>query len=122
MALPNDLDLPTAIEELNKHKNTYSLSSSVPPHTITSWDSGNSDAQPTEAELITAWNGWKAKHTSMDWLVFRARRDERLADSDWMATPDRTMTDAQKKYRQDLRDLPANTSDPNNPTWPTEPT
>ena len=54
--------------------------------------------------------------------LFRAERDSRLAQSDWMGLSDTTMTDAWKTYRQALRDLPANTSDYANPTWPTEPT
>ena len=51
----------------------------------------------------------------------RRKRNVRLAKSDWMANSDVTMTDAWKTYRQALRDLPANTADPKNPTWPTEP-
>ena len=51
----------------------------------------------------------------------RAQRDLKLEETDWWAVADRTMTEAQKKYRKDLRDLPANTSDPSNPTWPTKP-
>ena len=38
-----------------------------------------------------------------------------------MANSDVTMSDAWKTYRQALRDLPSNTSDPANPTWPTKP-
>mgnify|MGYP001345352400 CR=1 FL=1 len=51
----------------------------------------------------------------------RVRRNNKLAKSDWMANSDVTMSDAWKTYRQALRDLPANTSDPSNPTWPTKP-
>ena len=51
----------------------------------------------------------------------RLERDVKLEETDWWGSADRTMTDAQKKYRQDLRDMPANTSDPNKPTWPTKP-
>tara|TARA_R100001082_G_C4293636_1_gene129288 strand:- start:100 stop:420 length:321 start_codon:yes stop_codon:yes gene_type:complete len=53
--------------------------------------------------------------------TLRLKRNKRLASTDSWALSDRTMTDAQKKYRQDLRDLPAKTSDPSNPTWPTKP-
>ena len=39
--------------------------------------------------------------------------------------PDTGLTDSKKAewvtYRKSLRDLPANTSDPANPTWPTKP-
>ena len=48
-------------------------------------------------------------------------RNDKLAETDWMANSDVTMSDEGKTYRQALRDLPANTSDPSNPTWPTEP-
>lgn len=53
--------------------------------------------------------------------IFRDLRNARLADTDWWATSDRTMTDEQAAYRQALRDLPANTTDPANPVWPTKP-
>lgn len=51
----------------------------------------------------------------------RRERDRLIAQSDWMANSDVTMSDAWRTYRQALRDLPANTSDPANPVWPTEP-
>jgi len=58
----------------------------------------------------------------------REVRNAMLAQSDWMAVSDRTMTQAQIDYRQALRDLPA-TADPQldeqgnliNVTWPTPP-
>jgi hypothetical protein len=56
----------------------------------------------------------------------REQRNQLLAESDWMAVADRTMTQAQIDYRQVLRDLPE-TADPQlddqgnltNVTWPT---
>tara|TARA_B100000424_G_scaffold254093_1_gene231840 strand:+ start:661 stop:1023 length:363 start_codon:yes stop_codon:yes gene_type:complete len=62
--------------------------------------------------------------------LLREERNKRLSDSDWMSVSDRTQTDAQKAYRQALRDLPANASpklnseyrlDLTSVTWPTEP-
>ena len=58
--------------------------------------------------------------------LLRQQRNQILAQSDWMAVADRTMTQAQIDYRQALRDLPA-TADPQldengqltNVTWPT---
>tara|TARA_R100001460_G_scaffold96586_1_gene139002 strand:+ start:585 stop:920 length:336 start_codon:yes stop_codon:yes gene_type:complete len=35
----------------------------------------------------------------------RAKRDALLNETDWWGASDNTMTDAQKKYRQDLRDI-----------------
>ncbi len=51
----------------------------------------------------------------------RAERDRRLAEVDWYVAADRTPTAEQLAYRQALRDLPANTTDPANPVWPTKP-
>ena len=51
----------------------------------------------------------------------RENRNALLAETDWMALSDVTMSDAWKTYRQALRDLPANTEDPSNPTYPTKP-
>lgn len=54
--------------------------------------------------------------------LMRAERNRRLEETDYLGLSDVTMSDSWKTYRQTLRDLPANTSDFANPTWPTEPT
>jgi len=59
--------------------------------------------------------------TALQWQDLRKTRDKLLAETDWWAMSDRTMTDEQAAYRQALRDVPANTTDPANPTWPTKP-
>ena len=51
----------------------------------------------------------------------RSRRNRLLAETDYLALVDSTLTDEMREYRQALRDLPANTTDPANPTWPTKP-
>ena len=56
-----------------------------------------------------------------EWKALRMERDRLIAETDWWATSDRTMTADQTAYRQALRDLPANTTDPENPAWPTKP-
>ena len=61
------------------------------------------------------------RSTDYKWSRLRQDRDRRLAETDVWALADRSITTAQSKYRQDLRDLPANTSDPEKPTWPTKP-
>ena len=54
----------------------------------------------------------------------RIKRNRLLAQTDWWGTSDNTMTDAQKKYRKDLRDLPSGLDTVEkvaNVTWPTKP-
>jgi len=53
--------------------------------------------------------------------LLRAERDRKLADTDWWATSDRTMTDDQTTYRQALRNIPANYSSLDDVVWPTKP-
>ena len=65
-----------------------------------------SDSPPTDAEALAN---------------LRSTRDNLLAETDYLALADHTLTDAMKTYRQALRDLPANTADPHNVTYPTKP-
>lgn len=64
---------------------------------------------------------WAAGENDRAMEALRQERNAKLAETDWMATSDYTMSDPWKTYRQALRDLPANTADPANPTWPEEP-
>lgn len=52
---------------------------------------------------------------------YRYVRDDLLAETDWWAVADRTMTDAEVTYRQSLRDLPAQAGFPTDIIWPTKP-
>ena len=62
---------------------------------------------------------------SFQWGQLRRQRNSLLFMSDYTQLNDAALTDSKKtewiNYRQQLRDLPSNTSDPANPTWPTEP-
>ena len=53
--------------------------------------------------------------------VVRQKRDDLLAETDWWAVADRTMSQAEIDYRQALRDVPAQAGFPENVTWPTKP-
>lgn len=53
--------------------------------------------------------------------LLRQERDRRLAETDWWATSDRTMTAEQTAYRQALRDVPQNYTSLDDVVWPTKP-
>ena len=55
------------------------------------------------------------------WGSVRGERDQLLKDTDWQGMSDVTMSDAQKTYRQALRDLPATNSDPTKIVFPDAP-
>jgi len=82
---------------------------------------GTYEEQPFTDEDLADFEAWNNKLSEIQLADFRFQRNKLLAETDWMANSDVTMSDAWKTYRQQLRDLPANTSDPANPTWPTKP-
>ena len=53
--------------------------------------------------------------------ALRAERDRLIAATDWWASSDLTMTDAQKTYRQALRDITDDANSLDDVTWPTAP-
>ena len=63
--------------------------------------------------------------SSFLWGKLRSERDSLLLSSDFTQLGDIGLSDSKKAewvtYRKALRDLPANTSDPANPNWPTKP-
>ncbi len=69
---------------------------------------------------------WEVDDTNVDLLRdLRQARDAQLAASDWTQASDSTKpvegAVAWATYRQELRDLPANTSDFENVVWPEAP-
>ena len=60
-----------------------------------------------------------------EWVRIRRERDKLLAETDWMSFSDSpTMSEANKTYRQKLRDLPSDQSSKktfSDITWPTKP-
>jgi len=55
------------------------------------------------------------------WKELRQERNRLIAETDYLALSDVTLTTEMATYRQALRDLPANTTDPANPVWPVRP-
>ena len=55
-------------------------------------------------------------------MVFlREQRNHLLAETDWMGNSDVTMSDAWKKYRQELRDITKTYKSLEDVKWPTAP-
>jgi len=53
--------------------------------------------------------------------ALRAERDRLITATDWWASSDLTMTDAQKDYRQALRDITEDYNSLDDVKWPTKP-
>ena len=82
-------------------------------------DTEGTDIRPTRDEFNTGLRNFKMQE-------LRQERNILISKTDYLATIDYPHTSESKKqewldYRQALRDLPANTEDPENPVWPTPP-
>ena len=73
----------------------------------------------------TTWSAVSVKQTELTaaepMKEVRAERDRLIAETDWWASSDITMTDAQTAYRQALRDVPASATSMDDAVWPTKP-
>ena len=87
----------------------------------------SSQTKPTETEINSKISELDAAEAMR---LLRLERNARIAETDWRASSDLTISDAWKTYRQALRDLPATASpsmdsnydlDLTSVTWPTEP-
>ena len=83
------------------------------------------DPQPSEEEIQTKLTELR---NAEPMRLLREERNKKLSETDWWVLPDRTTSQAQKDYRQALRDLPSTAKpklDENgqltNVTWPTKP-
>ena len=78
-------------------------------------------------DMTTDWTTFKTKYdeelAKYPMTLLRLQRNQRILNTDWSQLGDVPVgiKTVWQPYRQSLRDLPANTSDPANPTWPTQP-
>ena len=77
------------------------------------WQIGYSVSEKTEGEL-------QAQLDSVATVV-RAKRDSLLAETDWSALVDTTLSDEMRAYRQALRDITIQAGFPENVEWPVKP-
>jgi len=76
---------------------------------VVSWDA--SSVATKEAELITAFK----------LAELRTERNRLIAETDYLALSDATLTSAMSTYRQALRDITDNATSLDDVTWPTKP-
>ena len=62
-----------------------------------------------------------ARLLAKKWANVRRDRDRKLAETDYLALSDSTLSSNMKDYRQALRDVPEDNADVDNINWPTKP-
>ena len=93
---------------------------------ITGADSDGTATESSDpADFGVTWSQVSAKLTELQnaepMKFLRKERDHRLAETDWWASSDLTMTQAQTDYRQALRDITDSATSLDDVTWPTKP-
>ena len=74
-----------------------------------------------EAEWDAREAEWASGESDRKASEIREQRNRLLAETDWMAGSDVTMSDSWKTYRLALRDITLQDGFPDNVTWPEKP-
>lgn len=88
---------------------------------VTAWevrDMFSDDAEGTKAEKEAAYQAGLDAEAAK---AVRAQRDKLLAETDWTALSDVTMSAEMATYRQALRDITAQEGFPHSVNWPVKP-
>ena len=108
---------PVSIEDAPSYdaKTEKTVLDSVPTETSGSWSLGWSVVSLAQSEMD--------RESEREAEAMRRRRNSWLAETDWWALQDHTMTQAQTDYRQALRDITSHADWPNlEPNdWPVKP-
>ena len=75
----------------------------------------------TQAEIDSATAQQNDYNQNVLPLEIRSQRNRLLAETDYLALSDTTLTSDMATYRQALRDVPLQAGFPDNITWPTKP-
>jgi len=86
---------------------------------------GSAIESSTPSDFGVTWSQVSAKKTELvnaePMRLLRAERDRLIAETDWWASSDLTMTSAQTTYRQALRDITKSATSLDDVSWPTKP-
>ena len=88
------------------------------------WSDKKTKVTVNDIEIETHFTGddtaKDARLLANKWDNVRRERNRKLAETDYLALSDNTLSSDMETYRQELRDVPTQ-SDPDDITWPTKP-
>ena len=108
------------VSDNNMLEITEWISTTKPDQKLTKVDVYVEGGKAYNCKVETCTEEEKNAAIASQWRNIREDRDEKLKETDWRATSDRTLTDNWRDYRQALRDVPTQ-ADPFNITWPNPP-
>jgi len=126
------IDIATALQALNveewilRGEPTNESEFNAMFRKVVGADDNNSAIESSDpADFGVTWAEVKAKYDELvaaePMRLLRAERNQRLANTDWWASSDLTMTQDQIDYRQALRDITDTYTSLDDVVWPTMP-
>ena len=113
-------DSPLSYQEKNSEGNDITVSFNQSGHIVSDLEGTHYHLKWDGSKIVKDDEALTAYQTAEKWKSVRDDRNRRLAETDYLALKDNTLSANWKTYRQALRDVPSQ-SDPDNITWPTKP-
>ena len=120
-----ETDAPLSYESTDDEGNAITVSFNTSGHIHSTIDEGTCyhlkwDA--TNKVIVKDDVSLEECNKAQEWKSVRQSRNRRLAETDYLALSDNTLTDPYKAYRDELRQIPQTQTDPFKITWPVKPT
>tara|TARA_B100000073_G_scaffold343111_1_gene347308 strand:+ start:323 stop:853 length:531 start_codon:yes stop_codon:yes gene_type:complete len=115
-----ETDAPLSYESTDEQGNAITIPFNQSGHIVSELEGTHYHLTWDGSKIIKDDEALTAYQTAEKWKSVRNDRNRRLAETDYLALKDNTLSANWKTYRQALRDVPSQ-SDPDNITWPTKP-
>ena len=116
-----ETDAPLSYQDKDSEGNDVTISFNQSGHIVSALDGTHYPLKWDGSKIIKDDDALTAYQTAEKWKSIRNDRNRRLAETDYLALKDNTLSTAMKEYRNKLRSVPQDNSDPDNITWPTKP-
>ena len=116
-----ETNTPLSYQTKDSYNNDVTISFNQSGHIVSDLEGTHYHLKWDGSKIIKDDDALTAYQTAEKWKRIRSDRNRRLAETDYFALSDQTMTDKMKTYRKKLRDVPKDNSDPDNIAWPSKP-
>ena len=114
-------DAPLSYETKNSEGRNITVTFNESSHIVSDINGTHYHLKWDGSKIVKDDTALTAYQTADKWKSVRNDRNQRLAETDYLALKDNTLSTAMKEYRNKLRSVPQDNSDPDNITWPTKP-
>ena len=115
-----ETDAPLSYKTKDSEGNDITVSFNQSGHIVSNIEGTHYHLKWDGSKIVKDDDALTAYQTAEKWKRIRSDRNVRLAETDYLALKDNTLSADMKTYRQALRDVPKQT-DPDNITWPSKP-